>query len=162
MQNAKNYQKSTSTQICRAVSSQLRHVSTIGKKLLNSNMASTCFHNMANFGSLTAEIGSGVWGTGHPMQQLQRVSRLGSFTAPTSLTGGQPNFARSLAVSWAGLVHYICIFGGCCPLTEFRILPGAKFTLWPSLAFSYIASVIARHSSSGHQLNFAASYKEWN
>ena len=32
-------------------------------KLLNSNTSSTCLHNMANFGPLTAEIGSGVWGT---------------------------------------------------------------------------------------------------
>jgi len=31
--------------------------------LLNSNMSSTFLHNMANFGPLTAEIGSGVWGT---------------------------------------------------------------------------------------------------
>jgi len=41
------------------------------------------------------------------------------------------------------------------------ILPGAKFTLPPSLAFSYIGSVTARHSSSGRQPNFAAWYKEW-
>jgi len=54
---------STITQLCRAISSQLRHVSTIGKKkLLNSNTFSTCSHNMVNFGPLTAEIGSGVWG----------------------------------------------------------------------------------------------------
>jgi len=31
------------------------------------------------------------------------------------------------------------------------ILPGAKFTFRPSLAFSYIGSVTARHSSSGRQ-----------
>jgi len=42
------------------------------------------------------------------------------------------------------------------------ILPGAKFTLHPSLAFSYIGSVTARHSSSGRQPNFVAWYKEWN
>ena len=36
------------------------------------------------------------------------------------------------------------------------ILPGAKFTLCPRLAFSYIASVNALHSSNGHQPNFAA------
>jgi len=42
------------------------------------------------------------------------------------------------------------------------ILPGAKFTLLPSLAFSYIDSITAQHSSSGHQPNFAAWYKEWN
>jgi len=35
------------------------------------------------------------------------------------------------------------------------ILPGAKFTLRPSLALSYIESVTARHWSSGRQTNFA-------
>ena len=33
------------------------------------------------------------------------------------------------------------------------ILPGAKFTLRRSLAFSYIGSVTVRHCSSGHQPN---------
>jgi len=42
------------------------------------------------------------------------------------------------------------------------ILPAAKFTLRPSLAFSYIGSVTARHSCNGRQPNFAAWYKEWN
>ena len=51
----------TITQLCQAVSLQLRHVSTIGKKLLKCNTFSTCPHNMANFGLLTAEIGSEVW-----------------------------------------------------------------------------------------------------
>ena len=36
------------------------------------------------------------------------------------------------------------------------ILPGAKFTLGPSLAFTYIGSVTAQHSSGGRQPNFAA------
>ena len=49
--------------ICRAISSQLRHVSTIGKNLLSVNISSTCPDNMVNFGPLTAEICSGVWGT---------------------------------------------------------------------------------------------------
>jgi len=31
--------------------------------LLSSNICSTCPDNMVNFGPLTAEIGSGVWGT---------------------------------------------------------------------------------------------------
>jgi len=54
----------TITQLCPAISSQRRHVSTIGKKnMLNSNTSSTCPHNMANFGPITAEIDSGVWGT---------------------------------------------------------------------------------------------------
>jgi len=39
-------------------------------------------------------------------------------------------------------------------------LTGVKFTLRPGLAFSYIGSVTARHSSSGRQPNFAAWYKD--
>jgi len=53
----------TIAQRCRTVSSQLRHVSTIGKNLLNSNISPTCPHNMVNFGPLTAEIRSRVRGT---------------------------------------------------------------------------------------------------
>jgi len=36
---------------------------------------------------------------------------------------------------------------------RFGILPGAKFILHPSLAFSYIGSITARHSSSVRQQN---------
>jgi len=50
-------------QLCPAMSSQLRHVSTIGKKLLSSNISPRCPHNMMNFGPLAAEIVSLVWGT---------------------------------------------------------------------------------------------------
>ena len=60
---AKNRHLGTIAQLCRAISTQLRHVSTIGKNLLSSNTSSTGLDNMVNFGPLTAEIGSGVWGT---------------------------------------------------------------------------------------------------
>ena len=50
-------------QLCRATSLQLRHVSTIGKNVLSSNISPTCLHNMVNFGPLAAEIVSLVWGT---------------------------------------------------------------------------------------------------
>ena len=53
----------TIAQLCRAIPSQLRHVSTIGKKLLSSNISSTCPHNMVNFIVLAADIVSLVWGT---------------------------------------------------------------------------------------------------
>ena len=61
--SAKNRHLRTIPQLCRAVSSQLRQLSTIGKRVLNSNISSTCPHKMANFGPLTAEIGRLVWGT---------------------------------------------------------------------------------------------------
>ena len=60
---AKNHHLRTIAQLCRAISSQLRHVSTIGKKVLNSNISFTCPHNMVNVGALTAEIGWRVFDT---------------------------------------------------------------------------------------------------
>jgi len=61
--DAKNRHLGTITQLCRAVSSQLRHISTIGKNLLNSNVSLTCPHNMVNFAPLAAEICWQVWDT---------------------------------------------------------------------------------------------------
>ena len=53
----------TIQQLCRAISSQLRHISTIGKKLLSTNIPPVCPRNMVNFGLLVAEIDPVVWGT---------------------------------------------------------------------------------------------------
>ena len=124
--------------------------------MLSSNIFPTCLYNMANFGLLAAETVSLVWGTRVPSKR-QRLSRLG-FLSATSLTGGQPNFARCLAVSCAATlcIHFRRL------LPPDGISPHVKFTLRPSLAFSYIGSVTARHSSSGRQPNCAAWYKEWN
>ena len=52
------------------------------------------------------------------------------------------------------LVHYMYIFWGSCPVNG--MLPRAKLSLRPSLAFSYIGTVTARHWSSRRQPNFAA------
>jgi len=47
----------TIAQLCRAISSPLRHVSTIGKKLVKQQY----LLHMANFGLLAVEIGLPVW-----------------------------------------------------------------------------------------------------
>ena len=60
----------TIAQLCRAISSELRHISTIGKNSLNSNTSPTCPHNMVNFGLLAAEICWRVWPC-----KFQRLSR---------------------------------------------------------------------------------------
>jgi len=69
---------------------------------------------MANFGLLTAEIGSGVWGT---------PANFNGFCVFASLLHRRrwPEGNRTLHDLWpsSGLVHYIYIFGGSCPLTEF-------------------------------------------
>ena len=59
----------------------------------------------------------------HP-SKFQQVSQLGVVTAATSLNGGQANFARCLAVSWAGTL-YIDYRGILLPN---GIVPCAKFT----------------------------------
>jgi len=68
------------------------HIDNRKKILLNSNTSFTCLHDTANFGPLTAEIGSGVWDTPAKLK-FQRVSRLGSVTARHSSSGRQPSFA---------------------------------------------------------------------
>ena len=84
------------------------------KNLLNSNTSSTCIHNMANFGPLTAEIGLGVWGTPANFNGFRilpsLVQRRRSPEANETLHGVWPS---------PGLIHYVYIFGGSCPLTEF-------------------------------------------
>jgi len=111
------------------------------KNLLNSNISSTCPHNTANFGLLTADIGSGVWGTPANFNGFRDLASLlqrrRSPEANQTLQDVSPspgNFADG-------------------------ILPGAKFTLRPSVAFSNIVSVTAQHSSSGRQPNSASWYK---
>jgi len=51
-------------QLCWTISLQLRHISTIGKTLLDSNISPHVLTIiMVNFGPLAAELGSVVWGT---------------------------------------------------------------------------------------------------
>jgi len=91
--------------VCRAMSSQLRHVSIIGKNLLNSNSASTCPHNMTKFGPLGAEIISLVWGTPANFDGCRVLVSLLQRSRSTEAN-------ETLHDSWpsSGLVHYI--FGG--------------------------------------------------
>jgi len=145
----------TMAQLCQAISSQLRHISTIGKKFVKQHYPR---HMFSEYGELRP-ISSWDRFTSleHP-SKFQRVSHLAVVTAATSLTGGQPNFAQCLAISWPGTLYMH--FRGLLPPDG--ILHGAKFTLRQSLALSYIGSVTAQHSSSGRQPNFVAWYKEWN
>jgi len=50
-------------------------------------------HNMANFGPLTAEIGSGVWGTPANFNGFRFLAALLHGTLVVTVVGHQPNFA---------------------------------------------------------------------
>jgi len=127
---------------------------TIGKNLLNSNISSTCSHNMPNFGLLTAEICWRVWGTPANFNRFRVLASLLHRCRSTEVN-------KTLQNVWPspGLVHYIYIFGDSCTRTEFCQVPNS---LCPSIAFSYIGNVTARHLSSGRQPNFVTWYKQWN
>ena len=61
-------------------------------------------HMSPQYGELRPICGSDLFASlGHP-RKFQRVSCLGSVTARHSSSGRQPNFARCLTVSWAGIL----------------------------------------------------------
>ena len=85
----------------------------------NSNISSTYPYNTANFGPLTAEIGcSGVWGI---------PANFNGFRVLASLLERRrsPEANQTIHDVWPSpwLVHYVYIFGGCCPN---GILPGVQ------------------------------------
>jgi len=120
--NAKNCHLGTIAQLHRAISSQLRHVSTIEKKkLVKQHTSSTCAYSMVNFGPLVAEILSLVWGTPAISRGFAFWIRYCSDVAQRKSTKlhdvwPSPGLVHYIYI---GLVHYIYIFGISCPLTEF-------------------------------------------
>jgi len=100
----------------------------------------------------------GFTSLGHP-SKFQWVSRLGFVTAAMTLDVTAGMTAKRCTMFGCLLAATVCIhFRGL--LSPNEILQGAKFTLRPSLAFSYIGSVTARHSSSWRQPNLAALSRE--
>jgi len=92
---------------------------------------------MANFGPLTDEIGSGVWGTSANFNGFRDLpsllQRRRSPEANQTLHDVSP-WAGALYIHFRGL------------LSPDGILPGAVFTVRPSLAFSCIGSIILHGS----------------
>ena len=111
--SAKNRHLGTIAQLYRAISLQLRHISTIGKKLVKQQYL---FHMSLQYGELWPNSLDLLASLGHP-SKFQLVLRLGlllhrrrSAEVNKTLQGVWPSH---------GLVHYIYIFGSCCPVTEF-------------------------------------------
>jgi len=62
MHDSKNRHLGTIEQLCRAISSPVRQVLTIRKKLVKQQYLPHCSHNKVNFGQLAAEICWQFWG----------------------------------------------------------------------------------------------------
>jgi len=118
------------------------------KNVLSSNIFSKCPYNMVNFDPLAAEIVLLVWGTPANFNRLRVLASLlqrrRSIEANQTLHDVWPSAAR---------LHYIYIFGGCCPVTEFYQVQNSLCVL--QVLRSPIGSVTARYSSSGREPNFA-------
>ena len=104
---------------------------------------------MVNFGPPPAEIGWRVWGT---PANVNRFRVLASLYCTDVVQGRSTKLCTMFIRLLRGYTMYT--FSGLLPPNG--ILPGAKFTIRPNVAFSNIDSVTARHSSSGRQTNFAA------
>ena len=84
------------------------------KNLLNSNISPTCPHNIVNCGPLPSEIFSLVWGTAANFNGFLILASLLQRLHSTETN-------QTLHCVWPspGLVHYIYVFGGSCPVMEF-------------------------------------------
>jgi len=152
--DAKNRHLRTIAQLCRIESSQLRHVSTIGKKFVKEQYL---LHMSPQYSKLRPTSGWDRFvSLGHP-SKFHRLSRLSFVTAATSFTGGQPNFARRLAVSCSATLYIH--FRGSCPLTEFCHVQNS---LCIQVLRWHILAALFHGTPSVGQPNFAAWYKELN
>ena len=102
---------------------------------------------MVYFGLLAADIDVVVWGS---------AANVNGFRVLASLLQRRRSPDQTLHDVWPspGLLHYIYIFGGCCPVTEFCQVQNSVCVF--QVLRSPIGSVTARHSSSGREPNFAA------
>ena len=127
------------------------YVSVVGKKLIKQQHL---LHVSSQHGELWPTNG---WDW---LLNLVHRANFNAFCVLVSLLHGRRSTEvnQTLHDVWPspGLVHYVYICEGTCPPNG--ILPGAKFTLHPSLAFSYISSITARHSSSACQPNCVACF----
>jgi len=92
--------------IWQATSSELRHVSTTGKKSsLNSNTSSTCPDNMVNFSLLTAEICWRVWGTPANFNGFRVLAALLHSTLAVGISQTLQRWTEDATYIWQGGHH---------------------------------------------------------
>ena len=96
----------TIAELRQAISSQLRHVSTIGKNFLNSNVSPTCVYHMVNFGPLAAEIVSLVLGTPANVNGFRVLAALLHGTLVAGVSETLRRWTEGATYIWQG-GHYV-------------------------------------------------------
>jgi len=136
--NAKNGHLCTIAQLCQALIFTTKACNVIRKKNLLDQYLLHMSSQYAGLSPLMAGIDWWVWGTPSTFSGFHALASLLHRRRSTEVN-------RTLHDVWPspGLVHHIHFWGLFPPPN--RILPGAKFTLRPSLSFSCIGSITARH-----------------
>jgi len=116
--------------------------------LLNSNISSTCPHDMVNFSLLKAEIGWRAWGTPANFNGFHTLASLLHQRCSTDVN-------QTLHAVWPspGLIHNIYIFGGSCLQRNFA---RCKIHFASKSCVLLYWQHCCMQSSSGRQPNFAA------
>jgi len=131
--DAKNRYLSTIAQLCRAISSQLRHISTIGKKLVKQQYL---LHMILQYGELRPTSGWDLFVSLGCPANFNRFRVLASNRYCSDVAQRKPTkLCTMFGCLLRGYTIYIHFWR---LLPRNRILPGAKFSLRrPSLALSY-------------------------
>jgi len=111
----------TIAQLCRVIPSQLRHVSTIRKKHVKQQYLIHMFSKYVELQPVTAEIGSGVWGTPANFNGFRVFA--------SSLQRRRSRRPTKLCTMFNRLLgcYTIYIFGGSCPRTEFCQVQNSRY-----------------------------------
>jgi len=125
------------------------------KKLVRHQYLLHMSSQYVNFGPLTAETGWQIWGTSANFNGVRVFASLLRWCHSTVVH-------QTLHDVWpsAWLEYYTYVFGGSCPRNG--ILPGAKSTLCPSLAFLLFWQCYCTALEQWASAKLCAWYKEWN
>ena len=146
---AKNRHLGIIAQLCRTISSQLRHASTIGKKVVKQHYLLHMSPQYGKLGPLAAEIVSLVWDAPANFKGFRVLASLLQRRRSTEVNQALHDVWPSPA-----RLHSIYIFGGCCPVTEFFQVQNSVYVL--QVLRSPIGGILHGNSSSGREPNFAA------
>jgi len=136
----------TIAQICRAISLQLRQVSTIGKKIVKQQYL---FHISSQYGELRPTSGCDQFGClGYPSKFSTGFTSWLRYYS--DVTQRKPTKLCTMFGHLLGCYLYTH-FRGSCPVTEFCKVQNS---LCVQVLLTYIGSITAWHSSSGRQPNF--------
>jgi len=110
---AKNCHLVTMPQLCRAISSQLRHESTIGEKFVKQQYLLYMSPQYGELGPLAADIVSLVWSTPRNLNEFRIEQRVPPIFGRATITLGIGPHSSFMLMFTVFLVKDACLFSSC-------------------------------------------------